>query len=921
MNSFINKGSEWKRWEFHLHTPFTQKEDRYSGINADDKWEKFYSTINNYIGDGSNSLHSIVAIGITDYLSIEIYLKVVSDNKLSKNIKLVFPNVELRMGPIAKGSPVNIHCLFSPDIVNDLESQFFANLKFEYKTSLYNATKRDLIRLGKDFNGTTEISDEKAQQIGLEQFVISIETLSSIFKNNPQLREKTIIVVSNNSKDGASGVTAHSEYFTNSSASQLEATRRNIYQLSNMIFSSNEKDIKYFLGEGVDCINEVQKKCGSLKPCIHGCDAHCYEKIFEPDNKRYCWIKADPTFEGLKQVLYEPKDRVKIQEGQPEYRADYSYISKIELQDSSYWNQDLYLNKNLNVIIGGRSTGKSALLTSIARKFKSNLENFDKDEDKNFIKLLQDKIEIYWGNNEQNYEKEICFIEQNKMIEIAQNKNNKNKFLRKIIFEDEERKKVFDAYDVNISDNKIAIQNDITKLFIEFDKEKFLLDERQSLGIKNEIEFEVKKLENEKKELLLQSQIDENVLKKFDELQKQVIILNEKEQKLNNTKNEFTSLLSIYIFNYQNISWLSEIDRDYEDKLTNKINELYEKVNKDLKDFISLMLTQIENNIKQLTTKKNNIINSADYMKGKQCYENNVKILDIDSRLKEEKKKLVQIEQKEKQLIIEKNLISQLQQDIINNFFLFKKENDKLKEKIHFNNDAIEFLVTYSFNSEKFNNFLNSSFDMRKSNSVDNIVKIFIDEDIEKLIEFINNINNERILKSTVTEENFIKILFSTNWYEYLYDIIYENDSFSQMSPGKQAFIILKLLLNVSTKGCPILIDQPEDSLDNRSIYHELVKYIRETKSKRQIILVTHNPNIVVGADAELVIVANQHGSTNKNSNGYKFQYKSGSLESDSKEKDTDITLDKMNIREHICDILEGGKEAFERREKKYGFK
>ena len=269
------------------------------------------------------------------------------------------------------------------------------------------------------------------------------------------------------------------------------------------------------------------------------------------------------------------------------------------------------------------------------------------------------------------------------MIEIAQNKNNKNKFLRKIIFEDEERKKVFDAYDVNISDNKIAIQNDITKLFIEFDKEKFLLDERQSLGIKNEIEFEVKKLENEKKELLLQSQIDENVLKKFDELQKQVIILNEKEQKLNNTKNEFTSLLSIYIFNYQNISWLSEIDRDYEDKLTNKINELYEKVNKDLKDFISLMLTQIENNIKQLTTKKNNIINSADYMKGKQCYENNVKILDIDSRLKEEKKKLVQIEQKEKQLIIEKNLISQLQQDIINNFFLFKKENDKLKEKIH----------------------------------------------------------------------------------------------------------------------------------------------------------------------------------------------------------------------------------------------
>lgn len=151
----------------------------------------------------------------------------------------------------------------------------------------------------------------------------------------------------------------------------------------------------------------------------------------------------------------------------------------------------------------------------------------------------------------------------------------------------------------------------------------------------------------------------------------------------------------------------------------------------------------------------------------------------------------------------------------------------------------------------------------------------------------------------------------------------YENDRFDGMSQGKQAFVILKLILEFSQKQCPILIDQPEDSLDNRAIYNELVKYIRTKKKHRQIILVTHNPNVVVGADAEEVIVANQQGSKTPNENDIKFQYVYGSLEVTS-EHNHDLTiplLHRMGIREHVCDILEGGKEAFANRERKYGFR
>ncbi len=85
--------------------------------------------------------------------------------------------------------------------------------------------------------------------------------------------------------------------------------------------------------------------------------------------------------------------------------------------------------------------------------------------------------------------------------------------------------------------------------------------------------------------------------------------------------------------------------------------------------------------------------------------------------------------------------------------------------------------------------------------------------------------------------------LLTTNWFNISYDLAYQEDTFAEMSEGKQAFVILKLLIDFSTKKCPILIDQPEDSLDNRAIYNELIKYLKAKKKERQIILVTHNPN------------------------------------------------------------------------------
>jgi chromosome segregation protein len=98
----------------------------------------------------------------------------------------------------------------------------------------------------------------------------------------------------------------------------------------------------------------------------------------------------------------------------------------------------------------------------------------------------------------------------------------------------------------------------------------------------------------------------------------------------------------------------------------------------------------------------------------------------------------------------------------------------------------------------------------------------------------------------------------------------------------------------------PLIVDQPEDSLDNKFVYDEVVRLLRREKEKRQFIVATHNANIPVLGDAELILALEAAGER-----GWVEQ-------SDS--------IDNSDVQEAVKKILEGGKEAFERRREKYGF-
>ena len=123
---------------------------------------------------------------------------------------------------------------------------------------------------------------------------------------------------------------------------------------------------------------------------------------------------------------------------------------------------------------------------------------------------------------------------------------------------------------------------------------------------------------------------------------------------------------------------------------------------------------------------------------------------------------------------------------------------------------------------------------------------------------------------------------------------------FSKLSLGQQQSVLLALMLS-SESSAPLIIDQPEDNLDAEFIYHSLVPVVRLAKERRQIIVVTHNANIAVLGDAEQIIVL-------KSTSDQGHIVSRGSI-------------DEPATSNAACNILEGAKEAFERRAKIYGIR
>lgn len=142
--------------------------------------------------------------------------------------------------------------------------------------------------------------------------------------------------------------------------------------------------------------------------------------------------------------------------------------------------------------------------------------------------------------------------------------------------------------------------------------------------------------------------------------------------------------------------------------------------------------------------------------------------------------------------------------------------------------------------------------------------------------------------------------LFGMSYLTPRYSLTFDKQEISQLSPGERGLLLLVFYLLVDKDDIPLIIDQPEENLDNQTIFKVLVKCIKAAKQRRQVIMVTHNPNLAVVCDAEQIICATCDKATSS------FNYISGGIES-------------PEIKARVIEILEGTEPAFRNRKEKYG--
>ncbi len=922
---YYEKGSEWRRWELHIHTPSTQKNDNFDGDTYDEKWGKYYEDINAYIGTGEDPLKNIAVMAITDYLSIDNYQKVVADKKLPSSIKLVLPNVEMRIQPIANDSPINIHFLFNPTIVESVEDRFFSRIKFIYGTTSFSASRSELIRLGKTID--SELNDDSAYTKGIEQFVPSFDKIQEVFANDQELRENTIILVSNSTTDGVSGAINHSDYLDGFQGdSQLKAFRQAIYKFVDGVFSATPSDIAYFSGEKANCpVDLVIKECGSLKPCVHGCDAHKNKTIFEPDKQRYCWIKADPTFNGLKQILYEPKERVRISQMLPDYKAEYYVIDKIQFIDEDFQAEPIVFNENLTCIIGGKSTGKSILLHNLANSIDPSQVNGKEEKLSSTTKNIGN-VSVTWRDGKKDEPRKIVYIPQtylNRLSDVKESTTEIDRIIEEIVWLDSDAKEEHASMLQSIKDYKIALNISILGLIENRKEIDSIRSEKKEIGSRESIESQIEKLTSQKDTLSTDLNLSKEELDLYDKTIADIAIVNDQilslKKDISNIQ-EIESVVEKRIINFSFSDHTQELICQATDKAITAANTIWGQSKQDIIDSISKELNNKE-------YKKNQLIEIKGSLNSK-VQENKV-ISELSNNIQKENEKLKDLtafEKKEVALLEKENAyISDICQSIEKFRCYHNQYAQTVNKKPEFKSNDLEFSVGVPFKKDAYVDkvlrlFDNRSTVLKETISIDSFEENQYTEQL--LRDFINKILDEKLQpKKGNTKETTIRDLCD-DWFEIKYNVQMDNDTIDVMSPGKKALVLLKLLIDLADSKCPILIDQPEDDLDNRSVFNDLIPFIKRKKKDRQIIIVTHNANVVLGSDAEEVIVANQQGSNVPNKQ-YRFEYRSGAIENNLPlyNSDGEIELGILNsqgIQQHICDILEGGEQAFELRKNKY---
>lgn len=533
-------GSIWRKWDFHVHTPYSILNNNY-GFNPFELTESDLETeFDEYVKKLFTLAveNNVAAIGITDYFMLEGYkrikekylsspskmLQCFPDDELRRKIEkiFIFPNIELRLENFVgrNANSVNYHVIFSNDItIQDIEENFLHQLTFNYDSgNTRSLTLSNIKELGSQIKNNNNDSGSDLL-VGLNHVTVNYADIQKVLENNHTFRNKYLITVPVD--EDLSQISWNGRDYS---------TRRNIYKQCHCLLTSNEKTIKWALASGRE--DAQIKEFGSIKPCIWGSDAHEYQKMFKPAEDRHCWVKSELTFEGLLQVVYEPSERVCIQNEQPDIGDIHQIIDSVRFENEAFQEAPIYFNSSLTCIIGGKSTGKSMLLRQMARAIDNDyaLQQEGRLPHNTFPSV---KTTVTWKDGTSNGRK-IVYIPQtflNSTIDNPEEMTAINKIIFDVLLQEPDIKKAYE----NLKADTDKIQKKVQLLIDELIADKTKLTDLNELikkdGSSSTYNSTIQQLESEREVLAQKVNVTPEEINRFNEVEKNIesiVLKNEK---------------------------------------------------------------------------------------------------------------------------------------------------------------------------------------------------------------------------------------------------------------------------------------------------------------------------------------------------------------------------------------------------------
>lgn len=963
------RGSEWRRWDLHVHTPESRLGSSFGGLT----WGQYVTALETAAKEARISV-----IGVTDYMSLDGYIKLFAEKNANGRlgtVDLLIPNIEFRMMPQTEdGKALNLHLLIDPSDVDHIDKikRALRNLKFSYDGQPYGCCREELIAFGRAQNPQLT-DDEAAYTFGVRQFKPDRTVIKKWLDDEKWLRKNSLVGIANG-KEGISGLPLDG----------FGAIRDEILKWSHFVFSGNPRDREHYLGlkPGIPK-EEIIRQYRSLKPCVHGSDAHAVESLFKPDNDRFCWLKSDPTFHGLRQILWEPEDRVHVGKLPPQLSDHSQQIRRILLFNSFGWFaiDSIELNSGLVAVIGEKGAGKTAVadLSSFASGYPMDRGSLSSFITKGALHLSGTKIEIEWGGGDRtagtltdnplsSTRPRVRYLSQD-FVERLCSSDHEGTELQKAIEDvvfaklDEIQKEGYSSFgelrkarEAASNIQKEALRGELATLHKEVDRLQEAIDQRGSkVNAKAEVEQQVEDL---KKQLPDATQsVDQKVL---EELEKQQALLKDIEEQISarsrkrrTIEGSIESYAAIKKSTAQEIANLQRqlLDAGIAEATAQKLPPIWAP---DVDDLLQKEIEKLDGEIASLKGSESapeeppsvfGVRASIAALKELVAKDevSRKRLLDLQKQIAERAataerlaKEILNLDEKVTKAL-EKQMSKQV--ELYLDVFLALSTDEAglrelyapMQEAIDQFGDEMQFSVSVGYQIDA-KSWLNRSamfYDGRrvgaeaKREEIERIVETKLvpawksgdsTKIKEAFEEFIAAVDARTFPKkfgtSKLSRVELFDWMFSVEHIELSYKIHYSGTSLEYLSPGTRGIALLVLYLLMDEDDTrPLLIDQPEGNLDNSSVYKQLVPYIRKAKKRRQIILITHNPNLVVATDAEQIIIATADRPTTQ---PYPcLRYDSGGLEHSAAGSD-------LGVREAVCLLLEGGEDAFRARENRY---